>query len=408
MASIKTVTNDQDFMNVLQNPASKLQPGDIVYIFPGTYRQVTFRLSSTFVNTGSFQDFITITAADPTNRPRIQPDIALAGRVTELVGVSYILLDGLIFDGSSGQTDASGTPKRVLNDALKLTNSSTSAGSTQNIIRNCELAWSATQGILLTGESDYNQFLNLSIHDNGTTPGEDHGVYITTSYNVFDHCAIFRNLGIGIQVWSERPEIVATHNIIRNCIVHHNGTSPRKEPGILVLANLDPNDPPISDPEHVANTQVYNNIVHNNSQGGIWIGGTTGTPGRATDMEVYNNTVFHNRGADVPGIYRDPNSTNIDVQNNISYNNEAGDYSSSVDLSKNWPSASKPPFVDITNPDAPNLHLTAHTSPPAASLHLGEVISDADGICRPSGPYDMGAYEFVSPAGSSPRCVTWR
>jgi hypothetical protein len=65
----------------------------------------------------------------------------------------------------------------------------------------------------------------------------------------------------------------------------------------------------------------------------------------------------------------------------------------SVDVTKNWPAGSVPPFVDITNPEAPNLRLTSHTTPQGA--HLALVTSDADGGCRPSGTYDMGAYEFT-------------
>ena len=147
------------------------------------------------------------------------------------------------------------------------------------------------------------------------------------------------------------------------------------------------------------------NIVHNNPYGGIWIGGTIpGTPGGATDTEVYNNTVYHNGGdTQVSGIYIDPNSTNIDVQNNISYQNTPADYSGTVDVSKNWPGDSDPPpFADITNPDAPDLHLTSHTTPQGAQLAL--VTSDADGGCRPSGTYDMGAYQFGSILG---QCATW-
>src|SRR5205085_6045630 len=107
-----------------------------------------------------------------------------------------IVLDGLILDGSNG------TPQRVLNDALKL-----SGRSTQNIIQNCELAFSRSQGILTVEGSDYNQFLNLSIHDNGDAnaeggPNEQHGFYLTASYNVINHCEIFNNLALGIHAYT--------------------------------------------------------------------------------------------------------------------------------------------------------------------------------------------------------------
>jgi hypothetical protein len=409
-----TATNDSELKAGVQNSGS----GKILCIVPGTYN-MRFDPNAdpnaphaVAIPNGEAGKPLIITGYDPTTgtipvpaaRPRIQPQIAPdQADVLRFQDAHDIVIDSLFLDGSSGQTDVNGMPQKIAHDIVKLTysGSNSASGSTNIIIQNSELAWGRDQGVLLTGQSDYNQFLNISIHDNGTTPGLDHGVY-----NVFDHCSVFNNLAIGIQAWSERPEIHATHNIIRNCVVYHNGTDPaRKEPGILVLANLDSrNDPPISDPENVANTEIYNNVIDDNSAGGIWIGGTSGTIGGATDTAVYNNTVYHNGGVDeVHGIYIGQNTTSIDVQNNISYQNDGGDYGgSNVDPTKNWPEGSVPPFVDITNPDAPDLHLTSHTSPQGS--HLAEVPSDGDGGCRPSGTYDMGAYEFGSNPG---QCSTW-
>src|SRR2546423_10712811 len=113
MASVKTVTSDQGFKNVLLNPNNPLQPGDIVYIYPGTYHQsLTLESGVNVAQSGFSQEFITITAFDPMNPPRIQPRVDIIEqpkledrpKVVELIDVNYVVLDGLILDGSSGQT----------------------------------------------------------------------------------------------------------------------------------------------------------------------------------------------------------------------------------------------------------------------------------------------------------------
>ena len=154
------------------------------------------------------------------------------------------------------------------------------------------------QGILTTGDANYNQFIGLNVHDNGTD-WHEHGMYIASSYNLIDSCNIYNNAGDGITVGSVN---VTGSNTIRNCKLHDNARVGTYGHGISIT-------------ENDSNSQVYNNLIWNNC-GGILV------DYGATNTSVYNNTVYNNTKIYVshdpsPNIQIGTGSTGAIVRNNI-------------------------------------------------------------------------------------------
>jgi parallel beta-helix repeat protein len=191
-------------------------------------------------------------------------------------------------------------------------------------IKNSEVKNAPGQGILLSGNSsfpaDYNEFINLDVHDNGRTRF-DHGFYVTTSNNLVENCRIYRNRGWGVHVWNgSYPDGTANNNTIRNNKIYNNAIARDGGPGIILSCG--------------SGNSAYNNLIWGNA-GGIQIDYSS------ANSKVWNNTIFANNAAvdsgDDYGIYigrRNANastivekngSSNAVIRNNIVYGNLGGD-----------------------------------------------------------------------------------
>src|SRR5439155_21899800 len=103
---------------------------------------------------------------------------------------SYIILDGLILHGA-----------KTAANVVKLTAGSRTGASNHIRIRNSEVRNAVQQGILVSQRgADYNEFINLRVHDNGSSH-LDHGIYIENNYNLVQGCNVYKNRGSGIHIY---------------------------------------------------------------------------------------------------------------------------------------------------------------------------------------------------------------
>jgi parallel beta-helix repeat protein len=288
----------------INSALSCLAPGDTLYVRQGTYNEW---FDNNLPGGTSWSIPVTI-AAYPGESATIKPN-AGAARVFTIARSStkFLVIDGLILDAAN-----------VTYDAVKITGGS--AGISSYIrIQNSEIMNARGQGILISYQSNSNEFINLRIHHNGRSD-KDHGIYLTSSNNLIEGCSISDHPGYGIHVYNSSS--TAHNNIIRNNRAYNN-----VEAGILVASG--------------SGNIVYNNFTWSNSG---W-GGIRADYG-ASNTKIYNNTVYNNTPF---GIYIGARASGSRVENNIVYRNPIANNGSGTILSNNL--TTDPLFVDAANGD---------------------------------------------------------
>jgi len=177
-------------------------------------------------------------------------------------------MSGLTLDGS-----------RLTNGGNCLKITYTTPGEPAQFIRvtNCILknAYDG-MGVLLTSSVDYAptycEFLNCSVYGNGYIGNEvpnKHGLYVSTSGNIFDGCTVYSNLNVGIHFYNGRP----SDNIVRNCRFPN---TPGKD-AIGIFGGT--------------NNQIYNNVFYGCNVGVLV------KPSDLTDRTLIANNTFYSNGA---------------------------------------------------------------------------------------------------------------
>jgi parallel beta-helix repeat protein len=258
-----------------------LQAGDTLYIRSGTYNEA---LISNIPGGTSWDNPVTV-AAFPGEEVVIMPDSGY--RVIEFGDVNqrYIVIDGLIFDGSNVLYNL----LWIWQDNIRIQNSE---------FRNLNSDWCNIIGlgciaIVVDGYEPWNQtasdnqFSNLRVHNIGV-PWSDWGVgfYITSANNIIEDCEIYAVHGSGIQLWRQDGTSVRD-NIVRNNKIYDNHI------GIIVAKG--------------SNNNVYNNLIFQNDREGIFV-----------DYSIYNtsiskNEIYENGAA---GIWVGPEATNTVITGN--------------------------------------------------------------------------------------------
>src|SRR5206468_3332961 len=107
------------------------------------------------------------------------------------------------------------------------------------------------------------------------------------------------------------------------------------------------------------------------------------------------NTVYNNTGGDA-GIFVNSGMQNVDVRNNIIYQNGS---SAVICQDNNCPGLQtsnnltvNPNFVDAANA---NFHLQGGSPGIDRGVTINTVSTDCDGKPRPQGAYDIGAFEYT-------------
>jgi len=262
---------------------SVMVAGDTLYIRGGTYTETINSNSYTIPVGTSFSSPVTI-AAYPSETVTLGAGNGPGSTLVNFAHsyIRYIIFDRLILDGRNrGSFGANIISLYGGPNHLRFTN--------------CEIKNSASQGVetfVANGfSSDFNEFIDCSIHDNGVDDNLDHGFYISTKNNIIQGCDIYDNAAFGVQVYDGAGHR-ADNNVVRSCRLHGNGR------GGTVLGSGD-------------NIQAYNNLIYGNARG-IWV--SSNSP---TNVRLLNNTIYNNS---IAGIIVDSASDTI-VRNNIIYSN---------------------------------------------------------------------------------------
>jgi FKBP-type peptidyl-prolyl cis-trans isomerase 2 len=355
---------------------SLLHPGDTLYIRGGTYAEA---LQDSIPGGTSWAMPVTV-AAYPGETVILQPPAGTSRVLMFSTSSSqYIIVSGLVLDGVN-----------ITYDTVKITWSS--SGGTANHIRllNCDIKNGAENNVLISGNSthlaDHNEILGCTIHDNrgiSTLDGTHyHGIYCSSSYNLFQGNNVYNNTGYGIHIYQSSGvnPIECSYNTVDKNQCHDNGRfGGTGSAGIGVFVG--------------DGNLVYDNLVWNNPCG-------IKVDYGASNTLLYNNTVYNSSvfGIDIAD---NATATGTIVRNNISYQN-ATDYSDrgtsttcdhnlfgNVNVSGNLYNVN-PLFV---NPAAGDFHLQAGSPAIDAGLTISLVTDNLDGILRPQdGTYDIGCY----------------
>jgi len=351
--------------------AGMLKPGDVLYIRAGTYDEP---IDNDVPSGTSWTSPVTL-AAYPGETVIIQPADTRVVLISS--PVSYIIFKDLILDGSHLTT---AYPVVYINNLY-------GTGNPHHLrfiggeIRNAD----SSQGVLIESSTtaptpDYNEFINIKIHDNGAT-NLHHGIYIQSSHNLVSGCDIYHNTGFGIQIYRDSAVsgVTTSYNIVRNNKLHDSAVSGGGAG--VVLSGGDGNI-------------AYNNLIWNN-RGGILV------DYGASNTGVYNNTIYANNanGSIAPGITLGYNvgTSNTTIRDNIIFGNTAGDIitlSGTTTLADhNTLGATDPMFRNTAGSD---FHLQLGSPAIGAGVAVAGITTDFDGATRPQGSsYDAGAYEYV-------------
>lgn len=373
-----TSTNGSDSNNgsintpfkTLSKGVSVLTPGDTLYIRSGTYYE---SLENNIPGGTSWQTPVTVSGY-PGETVTLRPS---GNRVIEFTGSTkkYIVIDNLILDASSASIDAVKLSASSVNlDTGIITNP---PGPIR--FKNSEIKNAKGQGFLVIG--DGNEFINLKVHNNGTTD-HDHGFYISSSNNLIENCEIYNNAGWGIQIYTGSDAIRANSNVIRNNKVHDNAAAQTLAPGMtyvrgvgIGLYNGD-------------NNIAYNNVIWNNSTG-------IAVNYSSSNIKVFNNTLYSNRKnvSWASNIEIGSGAYNARVQNNIMWGPGGTINDSGAGTVKDHNITTDPRFM------TPGTDFRLQPNSPAidAGISLSEVNNDISGQTRPKGSgYDIGAYEYLA------------
>jgi Right handed beta helix region len=361
---VSTIGNDNNSCATSQSPGATakrtidagiacMSGGDTLIIQAGTYAE-TLGLTRAIPN-GSAGAHTTIRAEGPvTLQPNnINIDVVLLIRPSQ----HHITLDGLVFDAGSPAgtrlsvfpiaTDAATTPS-TLSSHIRIVNGKVTNGR--------------ASGLLVVGtrwEVSGNEIFN-----NGTSAGQDHGVYWQVDHSTFTDNVVHDNNAWGLQNWSSAGFSPTDNTFLRNAF-YNNGDG-----GMTVISGNN---------HLVASNLIYNNF--NANSGGLVILST----GR-----YYNNTVYGNTGAGIVACCDAVLNSNHLIRNNLVFNNGSGNLVGLTGASQSNNLTCNPGFV---NADAGDFHLTAGSCAIDQGATLPEASPDYDGVAR-SAPYEVGAFEF--------------
>lgn len=358
---------------------SMLQPGDTLYIRGGIYTEPI----DTGKKAGTAEKYITIAAYQGetvTLQPQSSPSCkyAIVPRT-----MNYMILDGLVWDGSSGCNGPYGF--RIV------------GGTHHLIVQNMEIKNVKSTGIYI--EANNITIRNNKIHDQVSLTGKTgerwYGIYFHHGKDsVIEGNDIYNNPGGGMQIY---PGPISNLVVRSNKLHHNNFLESSNVEGIIVYGGG--LETPISD------VQIYNNLIYLNGvnqpdpgrSGGIRVAN------RATGIKVWNNTVYGNKGWGINmqiGMGGPPVDT--EVRNNIVFDNRLGeivDAGIGSTLSHNL--TTDPKFMNVR---AFDFRLQSHS--PAIDMGADlrrQVAVDFKNVPRPQGAiHDIGAYEMERSDSTTP------
>jgi parallel beta-helix repeat protein len=259
----------------LRYAVGRLRAGDTLYLRDGTYTGAANTIDSELgvVPSGtSWSNPVTI-AGYPGEVAIIRPPRSGNGHGIRLSrsAPQYVIVKDLMIDmGEQSASDGDSSPYGVY----------LSSGANHNRFINLEIKNAVNFGVVFSpnnGNSPFNEMINCFIHDNGMrggSAGNGHGLYISTSDNLFDGNEIYNNQGYGLHLYDNAGPLNVARNIIRNNKIHDNGLHGGTAYGIVV--------------SYGDGNQVYGNTIKNNPGGVLIYSGSSGAL-------VQDNVISQNR-----------------------------------------------------------------------------------------------------------------
>ena len=348
----------------LAKAVKRLNPGDVLYIREGEYREYVSPYNRPLPG-GMDWDQPVVVAGMPGETVVIKPPTGKAADL--LVNLTYpqqryIILDNLVFDAED------------VTAPMKIQSLDGSKPPPCHIrVINCELMHSNGSGVFMVGEDD--QFINCRIHNNGHSK-KAHGLYVGSQHSLIQGCDIYGNSGWGIHLYNGSAP-TAANNVIRGNRVHDNDRSGQGCPPIGLHTG--------------AKNLVYDNIIWGNCHGlAVTIGGR--------ENSIVNNTIY-GMTAGAINIASDGGSPDNIVRNNITISRAGGqqlNYDRKSNTVDHNMTSGDPMFRDV---DGLDFHLLPKSPAIDAGAEAPEVRTDFDGVARPQGKgYDLGAYEYSAEA----------
>jgi hypothetical protein len=241
--------------------------------------------------------------------------VAFAGTATCPGGNSYVVLDHLVLDA----TYVSGSAVSIKDGShhIRISNSEVRNA----FVDNCILISHGHSGEIY---SDYNEFLNLDVHDCGLLAPADrrpHGIYMATSHNRIEDSRFHDTRGYGVHLYNQLyleaactpggPAICCnpadphrcdvSYNVVRNTEAYRS----RLRDGILVSCGTGNLVHGTRTHDNALNglrvdflargTSLYDNISWNNGGRGITVGYISVYS--VFDTALYGNIAYHTEGA---------------------------------------------------------------------------------------------------------------
>lgn len=377
----------------LNSAVACLAPGDTLLVRTGTYNE---RLLYNIPSGTSWSNKVRV-AAFPSETVWLAPTSA-TGNVVEFGGLpsglnqQYIELDGINID-AAGATGGS----------LKINGSASNDNAHHIRVQNAELSGNASgggfggsMGILASGSMGpsvvgFNEFVNLSIHFIGYTPGDyHHGFYLNSGDNLIANCHIYDFSGHGIQLYSFYAN-TSSRNVVRNNVIEGSVHYPEGTRAIVFRGDQN---------------QFYNNVI-------IGFDSGSGSPGVVsiigTGNLLYNNTVYNTTNGIGFFVYT-ADAINTVLINNISYNPGGGGVGyqdngvGTTQANNLFSSVTNPQFLNTSTFD---FHLQAGSPARDTGQTVAAVTVDYAGVPRPqNGTYDIGAYEYTATGGPTITAAT--
>ena len=194
-----------------------MKAGDKLAIREGTYNEV---INTQAIPTGTSSSPVTITAYSG-ETVTLKPSSGYAA--IQIVGNSrkYITFNRLIIDAAN-TTDYAVNLDGVME-----------SGAGHIRFTNCEIRNAPRSGVLIGRRSNFNEFINCNIHDNGRD-GVSYGLYIQSSNNLIEGGKIHHNSGYGVHIYNGYSGQRANNNVIRKNLVYSNCTNDPESAGILI------------------------------------------------------------------------------------------------------------------------------------------------------------------------------
>lgn len=403
-------------MRTMAKVLQKIKPGDTIKLMPGTYEYdgKPF-LEMKPEHSGTEDEYITIEAQDPNNKPHI-----IVGGVgvwnAVQIQASYVIIDGLELEGFNQRLDYETAYNYALmshnhelkdyNPAARYNTNGVSVGDKNSTtvhvtIRNCKIHDFPSSGMGATA-CDYVTFEYNTIYNNAW-------------YTMYACSGISTSAQVNSDTHNERHKIIFRGNTLYNnkCLIPWASTADFRLSdgnGIICDVNQRPDESGIhkNDGPYLGRILVCNNVSYNNGGSGIHTF-------KSDHVDIVNNTAYGN-GYQYPSkeyaeIYSNQ-CKDVRIYNNIMYgrpdcpcNFNPGDpsviYSHNVyfgGVAKYVGEGDKvadPAFVKIATDGTADFHITAGSAAIGNGAAL-DFVPDIDHDGKPrSGSIDSGAYQFV-------------